>query len=198
MPTVPILRTTWGTTRNDVMGLTVDGEPTISMITTPPNVNGTRGVWKIDSQDRPGDLTLTMASAPGSRTASFDHWIQDPNPWGNVEALLIPIETAAGKGKRVRFVNGGHILEGKWWWVTNLDIEELEKGRGGFTSRAKLSWQLTEATLVDAVKLTKTGVTKPPATTPPVTSGPTSTRNTDPTNDGNRGTGSPSTGNVAY
>lgn len=160
MPAVPIILTSWGPTRADVMGVQVDGEPVVSMVTTPPRVHGTPGTWGLTVQDRPGMQALTMPTAPGLRTASFDHWVQHPDPNGDVEALLHPFRGIAEKGRRVQFLGGGWLLSGTWWWVENLSVEELEKGRGGVTSRAKLVWSLKEANLVDAVTLTRTGVKK--------------------------------------
>ena len=161
MPVVPVVQAAWGPTRSDVMGVKVEGEPVVTMVTTPPQMRATPGVWVISESNRPGRQAVTQATNPGLRTLSFDHWVRDPNPWGNIENLLHPLRGLAEKGKRLEFVgNCGMLAAGTWWWLESLDIEEEEKGRLGVVSRARLTWSLKEANRVSAVRLTRTGVKK--------------------------------------
>lgn len=158
MPTVPIVRTAWGVTRKNTMGLKVENEPVISLITTPPAITGTPGVWSISETPRPGMAPITQVSAPGLRTMRMEHKVGSLNPNLSIEHLLAPFRTAAEKGKRVQFIGGGWLVTGKWWLIESMDIAEDLKAADNRTSRATLTWVCKEANTVSAVELTKTGV----------------------------------------
>lgn len=158
MPSVPIIRTAWGQTRPNTMGLKVEGMAVVSFITTPPAMKGSPGTWIISETERPGRQAITQASAPGLRTLSFEHKISALNPNTSIENLLHPFRAAAERGKKVQFIGGGWLPSGTQWWIRSLDITEDMKGNNNETSRATLNWDCVEATTVSAVELTKTGV----------------------------------------
>lgn len=158
MPSVPIVRTAWGNTRENTMGIKVEGQPVISLITTPPQIKGTPGTWIITETERPGRQPITMASAPGLRTLTFEHKVQSPNPNVSIENLLHPFRAAAESGKTVQFIGGGWLPSGTKWWIRSLDFSEDMKASNNQTSRMTLNWECVEANLVRAVELTKTGV----------------------------------------
>lgn len=158
MPSVPIIRTAWGQTRPDTMGVKVENEAVVSLITTPVTVDGSPGTWRVDRQDRPGRQAITQASAPGLRGLTFSHTVSSPNPNVSIEHLLHPFRGIAEKGKRVQFIGGGWLVTGTWWWIENLDFKETMKARDNRTSRMTLTWTCVEANRVSAVALTKTGV----------------------------------------
>ena len=160
MPTVPIIRTAWGVTRPATMGVKVENEPVVSLITTPVTIKGTPGSWKIDTTDRPGRQSLTQATAPGLRTLAFEHTVSSHNPNVSIEHLIHPFRAIAEKGKRVQFIGGGMLPTGTWWWINSFDFEEVMKARDNRTSRMKLTWSCIEANTVSAVVLSKTGVKK--------------------------------------
>lgn len=156
MPSVTVIRT--GVTNPGAPVMTVHQEngPVVSLISTPPQVSGGAAVWGISEHTRPGKHALTIPSAPGLRTMSFDHFIRHRNPYESVEPEITALRAVAESGARVRFSNGGVIPGDTWWWVEGFDIEEEEKGNAGVTSRAKLSWTLKQATTVPKARLTTT------------------------------------------
>lgn len=158
MPAVPIVRTGWGKTQHDTLGVKVENEPMVSLITTPRGVTGTPGTWSNTETARPGLQPVSQPSAPGLRTAQFEHKIYSPNPYQSVEPLIQPLRAVAERGKRVQFYNGGMLLDGTRWLIRDVTITEDEKGRGNVTSRATISWDLVEANTVKAVELTKAKV----------------------------------------
>lgn len=160
MPTVPIVRTAWGQTRAHTMGVKVENQPVISLITTPVTVRGEAGAWKVSETERPGRQPITQTSAPGLRTGTFEHTISALNPYHSIEHLLQPLRRVAESGKRVQFIGGGWLITGTPWFVRSLAIAEVEKARDNRTSRATLTWTCVEANLVSAVELSKTGVKK--------------------------------------
>ena len=144
----------------------------VSLISTPPQVSGGAAVWTYGEHARPGKHALTIPSAPGLRTMSFDHFVRHRNPYHSVEPEITALRAVAESGARVRFTNGGVIPGDTWWWVEGFDIEEEEKGNAGVTSRAKLSWTLKQATSVPKAKLTTTPGTPDRAATTPGSTGP--------------------------
>lgn len=158
MPVVRISRPASGPNRTNVMGIKVENEPMISLVTTPVTIKGTPGVWTISETDRPGRQPITQAAAPGLEGVTFEHQIASLNPYVSIEHLLIPIRSAAKKGKRVQFFNGGMLSSGTWWWIKSLDIQEDMKAADNRTSRATLAWSCIEANRVLGVELTKSGV----------------------------------------
>lgn len=158
MPQVPIVHTAWGPTRENTMGMKVEGEPIVSFITTPPQMTGSPGTWNISETERPGRQAVTQASSPGLRTLSFEHKIASHNPYESIEHFLLPFRAAAEKGKRVQFIGGGWLPSGTQWWIRSLNIAEDLKAANNQTSRATLTWECVEANRVTAVELTKTGV----------------------------------------
>lgn len=157
MPSVTVFRAGVNNAGAPVMTVHQEGGPTVSMVSTPPQVRGSAAVWKVTELDRPGRAPVTVASAPGLRSASFDHWIRHRNPYGNVEPEIAALRAVAESGKRVRFTGGGVIPGDTWWWVEGFDIEEEDKGDGGVTSRAKLAWTLRQAVTYPKVTLVTTG-----------------------------------------
>lgn len=157
MPSVTVIRTGVTNPGAPVMVVHQDGGPVVSLISTPPQMRQGAAVWSISEHTRPGKHPLTIPSAPGLRSVSFDHWVRHRSPYGNVEPEITALRSVAESGKRVRFTGGGVIPGDTWWYVESFDIEEEDKGDGGVTSRAKLSWSLRQATTVPAVKVTKTG-----------------------------------------
>lgn len=158
MPTVPIIRTAFGNTRPNTMGVKVENKPVISLITTPVTITGTPGVWTISNTERPGRQPITQASAPGLRTLNFEHTVSALNPYNSIEHLIHPFRAVAESGKRVQFLGGGMLPTGTWFWITSLEFGEVMKARDNRTSRMTLTWACEEANQVSAVRLTKTGV----------------------------------------
>lgn len=156
MPSVTVIRTGVTNPGSPVMAVIQEGGPTVSLVSTPPQVRGSGATWSITEQTRPGRHPLTIPSAPGLRSTSFDHWVRHHNPYGSVEAEITALRAVAESGARVRFTGGGVIPGDTWWRVESFDIEEEEKGHGGATSRAKLSWALRQATNIPPIKLTVT------------------------------------------
>lgn len=158
MPVARVVHTISGYPDQNVMGVKVDGEPVVTLVSSPMTVSGSPGVWTVGETDRPGRQPITQASAPGLRSATFEHNVSSLNPYTSVEPLLHPLRGVAERGKRVQFFNGGWLVGGTWWWVQSLNIVETEKARNNQTSRATLTWTLTEANRVSAVALTKNGI----------------------------------------
>lgn len=159
MPSVTVIRTGVTNAGAPVMTVHQEGGPAVSLITTPPNDRSTAATWDITEQVRPGLHPLNIPSAPGLRTYTFDHWVRHMSPYQSVEAEVLALRAVAESGARVRFTAGGAIPGDTWWYVESFNIEAEEKGDGGVTSRAKLSWSLRQATTVPKVKLVATGNT---------------------------------------
>jgi hypothetical protein len=168
MATVPVVRTAFGNTRPYTMGVKVENEPVVSLISTPVTVSGTPGLWNITQTERPGRQPVTMASAPGLRTAVFEHTINARNPYESIEHFLHPLRAVAEKGKRMQFYNGGMLVSGTWFFIQSLEFGEVMKARDNRASRCAITWTLTEANLVSAVTLTKAGVKPGTVTRVPV------------------------------
>lgn len=165
MPSVTIIRTGVTAPGAPVMTVLQEGGPTVSLVSTPPQIRGRAAVWSLTEQARPGKPPLVIPSAPGLRTVSFDHWVRHHSPYGSVEAEITALRAVAESGARVRFTGGGVIPGDTWWRVEGFDIEEEDKGDGGVTSRAKITWTLKQATTITPIKLTLTGGTATPQVT---------------------------------
>lgn len=158
MPSVPIIRTDFGKTRQHTMGVKVENQPVVSLISTPVTIKGTPGSWTVNKTDRPGRQPITSLSAPGLRTVNFEHTVSSRNPNLSIEHLIHPFRAVAESGKRVQFIGGGMLPSGTWFWITSLQFGEVMKAKDNRTSRMTLTWSCEEANLVSAVALSKSGV----------------------------------------
>lgn len=157
MPSVTVIRTGVTNPGAPVMVVHQEGGPIVSLISSPPTPRQSAAVWSLSEQSRPGLHPLVIASAPGLRSVSFDHWVRHANPYGSVETEITALRAVAESGARVRFTGGGIVPGDMWWRVEGFDIEAEETGRGGVISRAKLAWSLKQATTIPPIKLTMTG-----------------------------------------
>lgn len=165
MPEVKVARTPWGKGLKNTMAVKPDGGQAVSLVSTPPVVEWGAATWRITEIERPGRKTLSSAAGPGLRTVRFEHKVASPNPNQSVETLIQDLTKVAESGVRVQFLGGDVWVQGSWWYVTSLAVNEDLKTSEHKTSRATLVWECTEASPVTRVVLGK-GKVKQPASTP--------------------------------
>lgn len=146
-----------------VMSVQCEGESSvISMVTTPPEGTYKLAAARVTTTDRPAYAPATTLAGKGLRSFTFSHTIWSRHTQGSIEPTLGALRTLAEKGKKVKFFNAGSLAADRWYWVEGVDVAEELKGDGNRTSRATLTWSLTEATSINRVDWTRTKAREQP------------------------------------
>lgn len=146
-----------------VMSVQCAGESSvISMATTPPEGTYKLAAARVSTTDRPAYAPATTLAGKGLRSFTFSHTIWSHHTQGSIETTLGTLRALAEKGKKVKFFNAGMLASDRWYWVEGVDVAEELKGDGNRTSRATLTWSLTEATGINKVDWTRTKAQEQP------------------------------------
>lgn len=146
-----------------VMSVQCAGESSIiSMATTPPEGTYKLAAARVSTTDRPAYAPATTLAGKGLRSFTFSHTIWSHHTQGSIETTLGTLRALAEKGKKVKFFNAGVLASDRWYWVEGVDVAEELKGDGNRTSRATLTWSLTEATGINKVDWTRTKAQEQP------------------------------------
>ena len=146
-----------------VMSVQCAGESSvISMATTPPEGTYKLAAARVSTTDRPAYAPATTLAGKGLRSFTFSHTIWSHHTQGSIETTLGTLRALAERGKKVKFFNAGMLASDRWYWVEGVDVAEELKGDGNRTSRATLTWSLTEATGINKVDWTRTKAQEQP------------------------------------